>query len=196
MSNEKITGSRLKLILIILVILSPIIISSFLHRWNFHPGSTVNYGELLELKPIQGVATNIEDNTIFRNRQLRDAWNLLIIDSGKCDGYCQEKLYIIRQVRLAQHVNKDVIQRIWLINDNIEPDSDIRDKYEGTKLIFAQGKELLDEFPFGPETSQQDYIYLIDPIGNLMMRYPRNPDPKKMISDLKRLLKLSHPTDH
>ncbi|MXS84851.1 hypothetical protein ABO04_02705 [Nitrosomonas sp. HPC101] len=191
MSNEKITRSRLKLIILILVILSPIVISSFLHRWDFRPDHTVNYGELLEIKPLQGVATNIEDNTIFRNRQLKGIWSLLIIDSGKCDGYCQEKLYIMRQIRLAQNVDKDKVQRIWLINDDVKLDPEIVDKYKGTKLILAQGKDLLSEFPF--VNDQKDHIYVIDPMGNLMMRYPRDPDPKKMIGDLKRLLKLSHP---
>lgn len=191
MSNEKVTRSRLTLIILILVILSPIVISSVLHRWDFRPDHTVNYGELLEVKPLQGTATNLEDNTIFRSRQLKGIWSLLIIDSGKCDGYCQEKLYIMRQIRLAQNVDKDKVQRIWLINDDIKPDPEIVDKYEGTRLVLAQGRNLLDEFPF--VNRQDDHIYVIDPMGNLMMRYPKDPDPKKMIGDLKRLLKLSHP---
>lgn len=191
MSNEKITRSRLKLVILILVILSPIVISSFLHRWDFRPDHTVNYGELLEVKPLQGIATNLEDNTIFRNRQLKGVWSLLIIDSGKCGGYCQEKLYIMRQIRLAQHVDKDQVQRIWLINDDIKPDPEIVDAYKGTRLVLAQEKDLLNEFPF--VNDQKDHIYVTDPMGNLMMRYPRDPDPKKIIGDLKRLLKLSHP---
>lgn len=190
MSNEKVLRSRLKLILMMLVILSPIVISSFLHRSNFRPDHTVNYGELLEVKPLQGEATNLMDNTIFRIRQLRDTWNLLIIDSGKCEEYCQEKLYTIRQVRLAQHVDKDKVQRVWLINDDIKPDQETIDKYEGTRLVLANGKDLLKEFP--TENKQEDHIYVVDPMGNLMMRYPRNADPKKIVGDLKRLLKLSH----
>ncbi|WP_396956226.1 hypothetical protein [Nitrosomonas sp.] len=130
------------------------------------------------------------DNTIFRIRQLRDTWNLLIIDSGKCEEYCQEKLYTIRQVRLAQHVDKDKIQRVWLINDDIKPDQGTIDKYKGTRLVLANGKDLLKEFP--AENKQEDHIYVVDPMGNLMMRYPRNADPKKIVGDLKRLLKLSH----
>ncbi len=190
MSNEKVSRSRLKLILMMLVILSPVVISSFLHRSNFRPDHTVNYGELLEVKPLQGEATNLMDNTIFRIRQLRDTWNLLIIDSGKCEEYCQEKLYTIRQVRLAQHVDKDKIQRVWLINNDIKPDQETIDKYKGTRLVLAGGRDLLKEFP--TENTQEDHIYVVDPMGNLMMRYPRNADPKKIVGDLKRLLKLSH----
>lgn len=190
MSNEKVSRSRLKLILMMLAILSPIVISSILHRSNFRPDHTVNYGELLEVKPLQGEATNLTDNTIFRIRQLKGTWNLLIIDSGKCEEYCQEKLYTLRQVRLAQHVDKDNIQRVWLINDGIKPDQETIDKFEGTRLVSANGKDLLKEFP--SENKQEDHIYVVDPMGNLMMRYPKNADPRKMVGDLKRLLKLSH----
>lgn len=190
MSNEKVSRSRLKLILMMLAILSPIVISSILHRSNFRPDHTVNYGELLEVKPLQGEATNLTDNTIFRIRQLKGTWNLLVIDSGKCEEYCQEKLYTIRQVRLAQHVDKDNIQRVWLINDGIKPDQETIDKFEGTRLVSANGKDLLKEFP--SENKQEDHIYVVDPMGNLMMRYPKNADPRKMVGDLKRLLKLSH----
>lgn len=190
MSNEKVSRSRLKLILMMLVILSPIVISSFLHRSNFRPDHTVNYGELLEVRPLQGEATNLTDNTIFRIRQLKGTWNLLIIDSGKCEEYCQEKLYTIRQVRLAQHVDKDKVQRVWLINDDIKPDQETIDKFKGTRLVSANGKDLLKEFP--AENKREDHIYVVDPMGNLMMRYPKNADPRKMVGDLKRLLKLSH----
>ncbi|MCC6917443.1 MAG: hypothetical protein IT527_09085 [Nitrosomonas sp.] len=191
MSNEKVLRSRLKLILMALVILSPIVISSYLHRANFRPGHTINYGELLEVKPLQGEATNLLDNTIFRSRQLKGVWSLIMIDSGQCDAYCQEKLYMIRQARLAQHVDKDKVQRIWLINDDIKPSQEVISKYKGTRLVLANGRDLLKEFPF--EARPEDHIYVVDPMGNLMMRYPNKPDAQKIVGDLKRLIKLSHP---
>ncbi|WP_245725132.1 hypothetical protein [Nitrosomonas halophila] len=96
----------------------------------------------------------------------------------------------MRQVRLAQHTEKDRVERVWLINDDIQPDAEIMHQYEGTRLVLAKGRTLLEEFP--AVNSQLDHIYVIDPMGNLMMRYPRDPEPKKMVDDIKRLLKLSH----
>lgn len=173
-----------------LVILSPVVASYFLHTFKIRPDSTVNYGELIEVKALQGAATNLSDNTIFRSRQLRGQWTLLTIDSGECDQHCQKKLYLMRQVRLAQHTEKDRVERVWLINDDIQPDAEIMHQYEGTRLVLAKGRTLLEEFP--AVESQLDHIYVIDPMGNLMMRYPRDPEPKKMVDDIKRLLKLSH----
>lgn len=173
-----------------LVILSPVVASYFLHTFNIRPDSTVNYGELIDVRTLQGSATNLSDNTIFRSRQLRGQWALLTIDSGECDEHCQKKLYLMRQVRLAQHTEKDRVERVWLINDDIQPDAEIMHQYEGTRLVLAKGRTLLEEFP--AVNSQLDHIYVIDPMGNLMMRYPRDPEPKKMVDDIKRLLKLSH----
>lgn len=190
MSNEKVSNSRLKLVLLILIILSPIVISSFLHRWNIHPDKTVNYGELIEVTPLKGLATDLENNTIFRSRQFKGKWTLLMIDSGQCGEDCQDKLYKMRQVRLVQHVDKDKVQRIWLINDDLRPDSAIIDEYQGTRLVLAKGRDLLEEFPY--VNTQADHIYVVDPMGNLMMRYAANVDPKEMVADIKRLLKLSH----
>lgn len=190
MSNEKNRRGRLQLILIILMILSPVIASYIFHTYNLRPEGTVNYGELLKLKRIEGDATNLEDNTIFRVKQLKGMWTLLMIDSGNCYQSCQDKLYLMRQIRLATHVDKDRVERVWLINDNAIPDSLLIDQYEGTQLVLAKDKDLLSEFPY--IESQQDHIYVIDPMGHIMMRYPKDPDPKKMIGDLKRLLKLSH----
>ena len=63
---------------------APIVASYALYFWNVRP-SSVNYGELLEVKPLAGTALNQSDNTIFRMRQLRGKWALISVDSGKCD---------------------------------------------------------------------------------------------------------------
>lgn len=190
MSNEKKHKGRLQLILLMLLVLSPVIVSYIFHSYNLHPENTVNYGELLEIKHIEGVATNLENNTIFRTKQLKGMWTLLMIDSGKCDQYCQDKLYLMRQIRLATHVDKDRVERVWLINDDVMPDSLLTKQYAGTLLVRAKDKEFVSEFPYAE--NQQDHIYVIDPMGYLMMRYPKNPDSKKILKDLQRLLKLSH----
>jgi hypothetical protein len=61
--------------------------------------------------------------------------------------------------------------------------------FKGTWLLGAQDSELLKQLP--ADGSQHDYIYVIDPIANLMMRFPKDPDPAKMAKDIKRLLKVS-----
>nr|WP_281719687.1 hypothetical protein [Nitrosomonas nitrosa] len=190
MSNETVRKNRIKLILLMLLMLSPVIASYLFHVFQIRPEGTVNYGELLEVKALQGQAHDIENNAIFRPKQLRGKWSLITIDSGSCDEYCQKKLYLMRQIRLVQNTEKDRIERVWLIDDQSLPKQEIKEEYEGTILLSAKDSDLLSEFP--AQSSQRDHIYVVDPMGNLMMRYPRDPEPKKISDDLKLLLKLSH----
>ena len=168
---------------------APIIASYTLYFFGVRPGATVNYGELLQVKPLAGTALNQADQTIFRIRQLRGKWVMAMVDSGKCDEQCQKKLYYMRQVRLTQHEEKDRVERLWLIDDGEVPAPEIVKDFEGVLLINAKDSDLLSEIPAA--VSSRDHIYLIDPIGNLMMRFPENPDPAQMAKDIKRLLKVS-----
>lgn len=190
MSNEVARSNRIKFIALILLMLSPVVASVILHNVKFRPESTVNYGELLEVKAIRGQAHNIENNTIFRERQLHGKWSFVMIDSGDCDEYCQKKLYQMRQVRLAQNTEKDRINRIWIIDNQKIPSQELKKEFEGTALLTVDDGEFIDQFP--ANSSNKDHIYIIDPMGNLMMRYPRDANPSKMVNDIKLLLKLSH----
>jgi glutathione peroxidase-family protein len=95
----------------------------------------------------------------------------------------------MRQVRLMQKNEIERIERVWLIDDDKIPETSLKEDFKGTLLINAQGNELLKKIP--AKISQRDHIYLIDPLGNLMMRFPKNIDPSKMAKDIKRLLKVS-----
>ena len=190
MANESgLKKNRRTLILLFVVLCAPIIVSYTLYFSGVRPGSTVNYGELLQVKPLTGTALNQADQTIFRMRQLRGKWVLAIVDSGKCDDQCQKKLYYMRQVRLTQHKEKDRLERLWLIDDGEVPAPEILKDFEGMVVINAKDSDLLSEIP--APASKHDHIYLIDPIGNLMMRFPKNPDAAQMAKDIKRLLKVS-----
>ncbi|KIO48013.1 membrane protein [Nitrosospira sp. NpAV] len=192
MSNESAPKAnrtnRRTLILLVILMAAPIIASYTLYFWEVKPES-INYGELLEVKPLAGDGLNQSNNTIFRMRDLRGKWALISVDSGKCDEYCRKKLYYMRQVRLIQNTEKNRIERVWLIDDPEIPAPEIASEFEGTWLVNAKNSEILTQIP--AKASRHDHIYLIDPIGNLMMRFPKNPDPALMAKDIKRLLKVS-----
>jgi cytochrome oxidase Cu insertion factor (SCO1/SenC/PrrC family) len=173
---------------LLVLLCAPVIASYLLYFWEVRPAS-INYGELLKVKPMAGPGLNQLDNTIFRIRQLRGKWVLLTVDSGKCDEQCQKKLYYMRQVRLVQNKEMNRVERVWLIDDGEAPDPKILKEYKNSWFISAKDSEILGSIP--AEISQHDHIYLIDPMGNLMMRFPKNPDPAKMVKDLKRLLQVS-----
>jgi len=95
----------------------------------------------------------------------------------------------MRQVRTMQNKEMNRIERLWLIDDNEKVDPELLKNYEGTLFVNARDGELLEQIPT-PE-SRRKHIYLIDPMGNLMMRFPENLEPRKMSDDIKRLLQVS-----
>ncbi len=189
MSNEKIQKTnRRKFILLLLLMCSPVVVSYALYFFDYRPESK-HYGDLISVVKISGKGTNQSDNTILRMKDLHGKWVLVTIDSGDCDQHCQEKLYFMRQVRLVQGKEKHRIERLWLINDDIVPDGELSKQYEGTYFVSAKNSEILNFIE--TEEVQTKHIYLIDPIGNLMMRFPEKIDGTKMGHDIKRLLHVS-----
>ena len=156
-----------KLILIALVCAAPLVLGTLAYVYRWSPGELSNYGELLPPRPVSGVE--------------RGKWVLVVLDAAACDAYCERKLYTIRQLQRAMGKNMDRVERLWVITDGGKPRAQILPGIEGTRLAAFTPAE----FP----GNARDHIYLVDPQGNLMMRFPRDPDPAKMIKDLERLLK-------
>jgi len=180
--------ARKILMLLGAVSLAPFV-ASILLFYFWKPQTFTNYGELLKVTPLAGVAIVDRDGAVLRFDQLRGKWVLVMVDSGDCDRYCQSKLYLMRQIRLTQGKDRDRIERLWLIADGRQPAPAIASQYEGTRQFRGDADPLLRllQAPRSP----RDHIYVIDPLGNLMMRFPREADPQRMKNDITKLLKVS-----
>ena len=163
--------------------------ASYLIYYFWPPVHTVNYGDLIGPQPLPDPALTLADGAPFRLSQLRGRWALVSVDSGKCDAHCDEKLLYMRQLRLTQGKDAERVERVWLISDDVPPRADSIARYQGTWLVRAAAGGLSRLFPAQGVVS--DHIYVVDPLGNLMMRFPRDPDPRRMIKDLARLLRAS-----
>lgn len=189
MSNEKPKKkSLLSLWLLVALCVAPVV-ASYVAYYLWPPSGKVNYGELIEPRPLPDATLALADGTPFPWHQLKGKWVLAMADSGNCDAYCQRKLLYLRQVRLAQGKEMDRVERAWLITDGAIPPAPVVAEYPGTWLVRAGGSELLKRFPV--QGALADHIYVIDPHGNLMMRYPRDADPRKIVKDIARLLRVS-----
>ena len=189
MSSESVQRKRsLSLYLIAAVAVLPILGAYSLY-FLWRPSSFTNYGELITPVPLADVPLPQPDGSRFSAAALRGKWAYLIVDGGGCDPSCVDKLYKIRQVRLTQGEKMGRVERAWLIDDDIKPSPAIASDYPGTRFIYAKESPLVRALP--ASTSPRHYIYLIDPLGNVMMRYPRTADPNAMKKDLTRLLKVS-----
>lgn len=186
--DRRAARGRSKLLLIAAVAAAPVLAAyAVFHLWR--PSAFTNYGQLLPPAPIADAIFRQSDGSEFRLDALKGKWVLLMVDSGVCDAYCRRKLYQMRQVRLTQGKDMERIERTWLIDDGTPPSNELVVEYQGTHIIPARGNWLLSQLP--AEVSVHDHIYIVDPLGNLMMRYPRDADASKIKKDVTRLLKVS-----
>ncbi|MBL8498607.1 hypothetical protein ABF87_13535 [Nitrosomonas sp. JL21] len=189
MSNEQAQkANRRKFLLLLALMCAPVIVSYTLYFFDFKPDSK-HYGDLLPIVKTSGKGTNIADNTILRMKDLHGKWVLVTVDSGQCGELCREKLYYMRQVRMVQGKEKHRIERLWLLNDDIDPDPELIKDHEGLYVVRDKDQEILNVFETADVRTK--HVYLLDPIGNLMMRFPEKIDGKKMGNDIKRLLHVS-----
>jgi cytochrome oxidase Cu insertion factor (SCO1/SenC/PrrC family) len=186
--SESVRKSPVHLWLIAALCVAPVVASYIAYYWVI-PASYTNYGDLLETKPLPRVPLQLVDGTPFELERLKGKWLLLMVDSGGCDDHCRRKLFNMRQLRLTQGKNMERIERVWLIDDGLTPVAATTGDYAGTWLVRAAGNELLKRLP--AQRSLADHIYVIDPLGNLVLRYPRAAEPQRIIKDLERLLKAS-----
>jgi len=167
---------RIQLLLLAAFFILPAAASWIVWRFELVPGVTGNYGTLLPPRPVLPATL----------APLKGRWVLVQFDGGACAAACERKLYIMRQIRRAQGKEMQRVERLWLVTDAARPRAELLAAIEGTVLAPAGSGA---EFP--AEGNVTDHIYLVDPLGNLMLRFPRDPDPMRMIKDLQRLLKVS-----
>ena len=169
---------RIKLLVLAAFFMLPVGAGYLAYSW-WTPEQGSNYGELLSPHPLDHATISA----------LKGKWVLVQFDSGACDAGCERKHHFMRQVRKAQGKDQYRVERLWLVTDSATPSSSLLQAISGTRIERAASWSLAEQFP--AQGALADHIYVVDPLGNLMMRFPRDPDPKQVIKDLQRLLKSS-----
>jgi hypothetical protein len=164
-------------------------VGSLLLYYFWKPQSFTNYGELLPVTPLADAAVEVRDGSTFRISELRGKWAFLMVDAASCDDLCRSKLYLMRQIRLTQGKDQERMERIWLVSDGRKPGSEIETQFAGTREVLVAGDEFVRTLPAA--TTARDYVYLIDPFGNLMMRFPGDADLQRVKKDISKLMKVS-----
>lgn len=183
MSEEKRAKGRRTLLLLVVVVIAPVI-ASYSAYYLFPRDQRTNYGELVAA-PAPPLSGSRADGRPFALSELRGKWVLFAGAPGRCDEPCQRDLFATRQARTIQGREMDRVQRVLLVTDGVAPDAS----------LLAQHPDLLvaDVTPdaLAPLPGGAGRIYLVDPLGNLVLAFPADPDIKRMANDIQRLLKAS-----
>lgn len=189
---EQRRAGRRKMFALLAVCLAPLI-ASYLTYYVIKPQARTNYGALLDPRahaaPPLGITTL--DGRPAALDALKGKWILLQVAQSECAPPCRTRLHDMRQLRLAQGKDKERVERVWLITDREPLETLLMREYDGTHMLRADAAALNAWLPADAGTVPTDHLYLIDPLGNLMMRFPKDADPNKIKKDLAKLLKVS-----
>jgi cytochrome oxidase Cu insertion factor (SCO1/SenC/PrrC family) len=159
---------------------------------SWRPIGHTNHGTLIEpARTLQRVALPRPDGTASADL-LIGKWSLLYIGDGACDEACHRALYYMHQTQLSLGNLIPRTQRVWLASDHccdLSADTEKDPPLLSVNAHSEAGAALLAQFP---AAQRESTIFIVDPRGNLMMRYDSGADPKGLREDLKKLLDLSH----
>ncbi len=194
MAGNPENSKRWQIVLIALLFAAPVVAALL---WK--PTGYVNYGELVQpARLIKDERLEKLDGTPFQFSHLRRKWTLLYVGGPLCNDVCKDSLYKIQQLRLAQSKNAHRVQSVYLVpaDGSASAARTLVGRHPGIIGLAADEpafKRLAEQFKINNQTplSGTQRIYVVDPLGNLMMSYPPDADPSEMNKDLKRLLKVS-----
>jgi hypothetical protein len=165
---------------------------------DWRPVRRVNHGTLITpARPLPAVhlpQVNMSDSDAAapEPQQLRTRWSMVYVGAGNCDEPCRQALYVMRQTRLSLNNDMSRVERVFLTTGNCCAREFLAHEHPGLVVLDAtgeQGTRLLREFP---ADGRPYSLFIVDPLGNLMMSYDARQNPKGLLEDLKKLLRLSH----
>ena len=200
MSSPVERRSRAQVWILVALFFAPLALAFLLYYGNgsggWRPSGSTNHGELISPpRPLPSVTLPTPGGAPLAPETWRGKWTLLYVGDGRCDGRCRAALTLMRQTRLA--LNKDMtrVQRVFLTTGNCCDRAYLDAEHPGLAVALADndaGATLLAAFP-DARPAAEGFIYVIDPLGNLMMRHlPEPPPAEGLLQDLRKLLKLSH----
>jgi hypothetical protein len=178
---------------------APILLSYFSY-YVIRPQGSSSYGELIEpqrdLPAIK--ATDLEGKKVDL-RDLSGQWLFVAVAGGKCELDCEKLLYVQRQLHKSLGKQQDKLDRVWLVPDSAPVAPELVEALQGATILRVDANAL-GQWLYPSNANQlSDHLYLIDPMGHWMMRFPSDLNakdaPTKIKRDLERLLRAASSWD-
>lgn len=185
---------RWKMLLVLMVCAAPVIASYFTY-YVVRPEGRRNYGELITpQRPLPDVQATAVDGTQVNLTTLKGQWLIISVASASCDESCARNLYLQRQVREGLGKEKDRLDWVWLIDDAGPLDPQLLPALKTATVLRVNAKELQAWLAPASGAQLRDHLFVVDPMGNWMMRFPAHIDVEqapRAKRDLERLLRAS-----
>lgn len=186
---------RLKMLLVLLICAAPVIASYFTY-FVIRPQGRTNYSELIQ--PLQPVPADLPLSDLkgqpVAAATLKGQWLLVVVAGGACAEACEKSLWLQRQLRETLGREKERLDKVWLINDSTAPRPQTVEAVStgtGATVLRVPSAALAAWLQPVAGRPLEDHMYIVDPMGNWMMRVPPQPDAAKLKRDLEKLLRAS-----
>lgn len=190
---------RWKMIAVLLVCAAPVIASYFTY-YVVRPEGRRNYGELIDpQRPAPALATTALDGAQSMLPQLKGQWLLVSVAGGACDATCEKHLYLQRQLREGLGKDKDRLDWIWLVPDASPVKAELLPAIKQATVLRVDAAQLAQWLVPAAGRELRDHLYVVDPMGNWMLRFPAvnldatvdTASAAKIKRDLERLMRAS-----
>ena len=187
-------SGRWKMLAVLLVCLAPVV-ASYLAFYVVRPEGRRNFGELINpQRALPDVVGTTLDGKPVNLRALKDQWLLVSVAHGGCEAQCATHLYLQRQLREALGKEKDRLDWVWLVSDAAPVDPALMPALKDATVIRVAAADLAAWLQPQEGRALQDHLYLVDPLGKWMMRFPARINAQAAVNvrrDLDRLLRAS-----
>ncbi len=161
---------------------------------SWRPLARTNHGELITpARPLPGSSlTQVLPAGQASATLFHDKWSLVYIGDGGCPDACRQALYVMRQTRLSLNNEMIRVARVFLVTGDCCARAFLEHDHAGLTVLEVSdpaAQALLSQFP---SREREHTLYVVDPLGNLMMSYDARQNPRGLLDDLKKLLRLSH----
>jgi hypothetical protein len=191
-------AGRWKMMAVLAVCAAPVLASYFTY-YVIRPEARRNYGELIEpQRPLPAITATSQEGAPVPLPSLRGQWLLISVAGGSCDAACEKNLYLQRQLRESLGKDKDRIDWVWLVADDAPVRPSLLPALGQAAVLRVNAQQLAQWLAPAKGSRLSDHLYLVDPLGNWMMRFPASGSPqvdmaaaKNIKRDLERLLRAS-----
>jgi cytochrome oxidase Cu insertion factor (SCO1/SenC/PrrC family) len=172
----------------------PLVASFYMYYGGaWRPATSTAHGELYQpARPLPKADLRDASGEFAPADVLNEKWSLVYVGGGACDEACRSALYFMRQTRLSLNNEMTRVSRIFLATSQCCDREFLEREHAGLVTLDASGPEAADLVAAFPAQDRELSLYIVDPLGNLVMRYDTRDTPKGLLTDLKKLLKLSH----
>ena len=185
-------SGRFKMLLVLLVCAAPVLASYYTY-FIVRPSGGTAYSTLIQpAVAMPDVAALTLAGQPEALRGLAGQWLLVVVDSGACNAACEKRLYVQRQLREMAGRESDRVDKLWLVIDDAPLSPALQAALLATPAMHVlrlPRAAVAAWLKPAPGQALEDHIYIVDPVGDWMMRAPADADPSKLKRDVDRLLR-------